>query len=102
MCMALPASSSKDRTRSRFSRVVPLGIQTFIGAVVVEQVFTLPGLGSLLLTGIQQRDYPTVQGVLLFSTLLVLSIGFLADLLQRIIDPRLRERVSNSANGTSA
>ena len=60
-----------------------LGIElatTFLGAVVVEQVFSLPGLGSMLLLAIQQRDYPNVQGVLLVSTLLVLIVGFLADL----------------------
>ena len=72
-----------------------LGIElatTFLGAVVVERVFALPGLGSMLLIAIQQRDYPNVQGVLFVSTLLVLLIGFAADLLQRLIDPRLRER----------
>jgi peptide/nickel transport system permease protein len=45
----------------------------------------------MLLLAIQQRDYPNVQGVLFISTLLVLLIGFAADLLQRLIDPRLRE-----------
>lgn len=71
-----------------------LGIElatTFLGAVVVEQVFSLPGLGSMLLLGIQQRDYPNIQGVLIVSTLLVLLVGFLADILQRLLDPRLRE-----------
>jgi peptide/nickel transport system permease protein len=71
-----------------------LGIElstTFLGAVVVEQVFSLPGMGSMLLLGIQQRDYPNIQGVLLVSTLLVLLTGFLADILQRMLDPRLRE-----------
>ena len=70
-----------------------LGIElatTFLGAVVVERVFTLPGLGSMLLLGIQQRDYPSVQGVLLISTLIVLLVGFVADIIQRLIDPRLR------------
>ncbi|MCX5513997.1 ABC transporter permease [Kaistia algarum] len=70
-----------------------LGIElatTFLGAVVVEKVFALPGLGSMLLLAIQQRDYPNVQGVLFVSTLLVLLVGFAADLLQRLIDPRLR------------
>jgi len=74
-----------------------LGIElatTFLGAVVVEKVFALPGLGSMLLLAIQQRDYPNVQGVLFISTLLVLLIGFAADLLQRFIDPRLRGRAS--------
>lgn len=69
---------------------------TFLGAVVIERVFSLPGLGSMLLLAIQQRDYPNVQGVLFVSTLLVLLIGFAADLLQRLIDPRLRERARAS------
>ena len=74
-----------------------LGIElatSFLGAVVIERVFTLPGLGSMLLLAISQRDYPNVQGVLFVSTLLVLVIGFGADLLQRFVDPRLRGRVS--------
>jgi peptide/nickel transport system permease protein len=74
-----------------------LGIElasTFLGAVVIERVFSLPGLGSMLLLAIQQRDYPNVQGVLFVSTLLVLLIGFAADIAQRLIDPRLRGRGS--------
>lgn len=70
-----------------------LGIElasTLLGAVVVERVFSLPGLGSMLLAGIEQRDYPSVQGVLFISTLLVLIVGFTADLIQRLVDPRLR------------
>ena len=76
-----------------------LGIElatTFIGAVVVESVFALPGLGSLLVRAISQRDYPVIQGVLFVSTLAVLIIGFLADLIQRLMDPRL----SKSLTGT--
>lgn len=74
-----------------------LGIElasTLLGAVVVERVYALPGLGSMLLLGIEQRDYPNVQGVLFVSTLLVLLVGFAADLIQRVIDPRLRGRVA--------
>ncbi|MGW0570516.1 ABC transporter permease [Streptomyces tauricus] len=77
-----------------------LGIElasTLLGAVVVESVFALPGLGSLLATGIAQHDYPVVQGVLFVSTLAVLLIGFAADLVQRLIDPRLRGRLSGGA-----
>jgi peptide/nickel transport system permease protein len=69
---------------------------SFLGAVVVEKVYALPGLGSMLLLAIGQRDYPNVQGVLFISTLLVLVIGFLADLLQRLVDPRLRGQVHTS------
>ena len=77
-----------------------LGIElatTFLGAVVVESVFALPGLGSMLLLAIEQHDYPNVQGVLFVSTLLVLLIGFVADLIQRLVDPRLRDKGTGGA-----
>ncbi len=76
-----------------------LGIElatTFLGAVVVESVFTLPGLGSMLLQAIAQHDYPNIQGILLVSTLFVLIVGFLADLAQRLVDPRLRKSLSGN------
>jgi peptide/nickel transport system permease protein len=69
-----------------------LGIElatTFVGAVVVESVFALPGLGSLLVKAISEHDYPTVQGILFLSTLTVMLIGFIADLFQSWLDPRL-------------
>jgi peptide/nickel transport system permease protein len=77
-----------------------LGIElatTFLGAVVVESVFALPGLGSMLAKGIAQHDYPIVQGVLFVTTFGVLVIGFVADLGQRLIDPRLRGTLSRRA-----
>lgn len=76
-----------------------LGVElasTLLGAVVVESVFTLPGLGSMLTLGIEQHDYPTIQGVLLVTTFFVLVIGFLADVVQRIVDPRLRVSLSGA------
>jgi peptide/nickel transport system permease protein len=69
---------------------------TFVGAVIVERVFALPGLGDMLLVGIQEQDFPSVQGVLLFSTTIVLLLGFGADVVQRLIDPRLRSSVSGN------
>jgi len=69
---------------------------TFVGAVIIENVFALPGLGDMLLVGIREQDFPSVQGVLLFSTALVLLLGFLADVLQRILDPRLRGTLSGN------
>ncbi|MEU8198589.1 ABC transporter permease [Microbispora amethystogenes] len=71
---------------------------TFLGAVVVENVFALPGLGSMLVRAFAQHDYPVIQGVLTLSTATVLTIGFVADTAQRLIDPRLRR----TAAGTSA
>lgn len=76
-----------------------LGIElatAFLGAVVVEAVFALPGLGSMLLKAIAQHDYPNMQGILFVSTLAVLIVGFIADIAQRLIDPRLRHSAGTS------
>jgi peptide/nickel transport system permease protein len=70
-----------------------LGIEfstTFIGAVMIETIFSLPGLGSMLTKAIAQHDYPVIQGILLITTFIVLIIGFFSDVVQRILDPRLR------------
>ncbi|MEU2730282.1 ABC transporter permease [Streptomyces griseoviridis] len=98
---SFPAAMARHGLRNASVPVISvLGIElasTLLGAVVVESVFALPGLGSLLATGIAQHDYPVVQGVLFVSTLAVLLIGFVADLAQRIVDPRLRGRLSGGA-----
>lgn len=76
-----------------------LGIElasTLLGAVVVESVFSLPGLGSMLTRAIAQHDYPSIQGVLLVTTFFVLLIGFAADVVQRVVDPRLRTSLSGA------
>lgn len=69
---------------------------TFVGAVIIERVFALPGLGDMLLVAIREQDFPSVQGVILFSTALVLLLGFAADVVQRLIDPRLRGTLSGN------
>lgn len=98
---SFPAAMWRHGLRNASVPVISvLGIElasTLLGAVVVESVYALPGLGSLLATGIAQHDYPVIQGVLFVSTLAVLLIGFAADLVQRIIDPRLRGRLSGGA-----
>ncbi|MFJ8492708.1 ABC transporter permease [Streptomyces sp. NPDC094038] len=63
------------------------------GAVVVEQVFVLPGVGQMLITDVGNRDLDKVQGEILLLTGAVLVIGFLVDLAHRLIDPRLRGAV---------
>jgi peptide/nickel transport system permease protein len=62
------------------------------GAVLVETVFSWPGLGTLALDAILGRDYPTLLGVLFFSSVLVIVANQLTDLAYRWIDPRLRGR----------
>lgn len=59
------------------------------GSIVVEQVFNLPGLGRLLLTSISNRDYPTVQAIVVVLAFWVVLTNTIADLVNRRIDPRL-------------
>lgn len=60
------------------------------GAVLVEQVFGLPGVGQLMLTGVLGRDYQIVQGAVMIATCAVLVITTLADVAYRVVDPRLK------------
>jgi peptide/nickel transport system permease protein len=60
------------------------------GIVVVEDVFTLPGVGRLLLDAIFQRDYPVIQGVILLLAAIFMTLNLLTDLLYIVLDPRLR------------
>lgn len=60
------------------------------GAVIVEQIFALPGLGRLTLDAISQRDYPLVQGAVLFIAFNFLVVNLLVDLAYAAIDPRIR------------
>ena len=61
-----------------------------IGAVLVENVFALGGIGALLIEGIQASDYPVVQSIILFLVALFLLLNLLVDLIYFIIDPRIR------------
>jgi peptide/nickel transport system permease protein len=60
------------------------------GAVVTEEVFTLPGVGRLLLGAVVQRDYPLVQGTILFISALFMLSNLAVDLLYASVDPRIR------------
>jgi peptide/nickel transport system permease protein len=73
--------------------VTVLGLQLaalLIGAVVIERVYVIPGLGSLLLDGVSSRDLLLVQGVVMVLVVAVLLINYVVDLLYTVIDPRLR------------
>ncbi len=60
------------------------------GAVVIEQIFVLPGLGQLVVQGILRRDYPVIQGSILAVAVLLVVINLVVDLLYAYLDPRLR------------
>jgi peptide/nickel transport system permease protein len=60
------------------------------GVVVIETIFAWPGLGRLAWEAVSTRDYPTIQGVVLFMTLLFVSANLLVDILYAYVDPRIR------------
>jgi peptide/nickel transport system permease protein len=60
------------------------------GAFITEYLFRLPGAGSLIITAIRKRDYPVVQGGLLFFASSILIMNFIVDILYSFLDPRIR------------
>lgn len=62
------------------------------GTIIVEQVFSLPGVGQLLITAINNRDFPLVQGIVMYITVAVVAINFIVDILYTVLDPRIRLR----------
>ena len=64
------------------------------GAIVVEQVFAIPGLGRLVLGAISERNYPLVQASILVMTATFVLVNFLVDLLYAVIDPRISNEAS--------
>lgn len=70
-----------------------LAIQTSVvlaGTIITESIFDIPGLGMLLFESIQDRDYPVVQGLILYSTIIYMLVYFMTDLLNEKIDPRIK------------
>ena len=84
----------KHALKNALSPVVTLaGLQfsgVVSGAVLVETVFSWPGLGTLALQSIIARDTPTILGILFFSSLVVVVVNLVTDLVLRLIDPRIR------------
>ena len=58
--------------------------------MILEEVFAIPGLGRLVLSAIETRDYPIIQGTVLFLSLGVALVILLADLLVAFVDPRVK------------
>lgn len=62
------------------------------GAIVVETVFNVPGIGQLVVNSILRRDYQMVQGIMIFVALVFIVVNLITDILYAVIDPRIRER----------
>ena len=59
------------------------------GSFIVEQVFGIPGIGKILVTSISNRDYPVGQGIIMLIAFIILLANLIADLLYRVVDPRI-------------
>lgn len=70
--------------------IAMVAAEILAGSIVVEQVFSVTGMGRLLVTAISNRDYPIVQAVVLYITLIVIVINFIVDILYQFVDPRVR------------
>ena len=85
---------TKHALRKALIPVVTLGTIEFgrllAGAVLTEQIFTIPGFGKLIVDAVFNRDYPVVQGVVLATALIFVTLSLVADLLYMTINPRLR------------
>lgn len=73
--------------------IVGLSVGTLLGgSVVIETIFRWPGLGKLAMDAITNRDYPVIQGFVLFTSTIYVVVNLLTDVSYRWIDPRLREQ----------
>jgi peptide/nickel transport system permease protein len=87
--------TGKHALRNALIPVVTLGTielgRLLAGAVLTEQIFTIPGFGKLIVDAVFNRDYPVVQGVVLATALIFVLLSLLADLLYMAVNPRLRQ-----------
>ena len=60
------------------------------GSIIIENVFSIPGIGKLLSASINSRDLPLIQGLVLYMSAIVVLCNFLVDMLYSVIDPRIR------------
>ena len=68
----------------------PVFANLIVGSIIIESIFGLPGVGSLFVTAIAQRDYGVIMGVTLFYAVVVLAANLAVDLLYPVVDPRVR------------
>jgi peptide/nickel transport system permease protein len=84
----------KHALRNALIPIITLGALEFgtllSGAVLTEQVFTIPGFGKLIVDAVFNRDYAVVQGVVLFTATAYITLNLLADLAYFLVNPRLR------------
>jgi peptide/nickel transport system permease protein len=65
-------------------------IDLITGVVIIEQIFSIPGIGRLMITAVINRDLPLVQGLIFYTSVVLVVINFMIDILYSIVDPRIR------------
>ncbi len=89
MAGAQPPRAAELRSRPTWT-LIGLVLGHLLGGIaVIETVFTLPGLGRLLVDSIFARDYPVVQGCLLFTAVIYVVVNLIVDLCYPLFDPRV-------------
>ena len=97
-------SRSRGSSRSRILRrhvlknaLIPVitflavsAAEIMTGSIIIEQVFTIPGISRLLLASISNRDFPVVQAIVVVVAAWIVIVNFVADLLYQLVDPRIR------------
>ena len=62
------------------------------GSIIIETIFNIPGMGSLMLSAINQRDYPVIMGVTLVTSVFVCICNLLVDIIYSLVDPQIRSQ----------
>jgi hypothetical protein len=92
--LTLASPVLRHALRNALVPVVTLGAielgRLLAGAVLTEQIFSIPGFGKLVVDAVFNRDYPVVQGVVLATALIFVALSLVADILYMLINPRLR------------
>ena len=65
-------------------------IDLITGVVIIEQIFSIPGIGRLMIAAVINRDLPLVQGLIFYTSVVLVVINFMIDILYSIVDPRIR------------
>lgn len=65
-------------------------IDLITGVVIVEQIFSIPGIGRLMVTAVINRDIPLVQGIIFYTSAVLVIINFFIDIIYSLVDPRIR------------
>ena len=80
--------------KNAFLSIIPLTgmllLELIPGVVIIEQIFSIPGIGRLLVQSVLMRDIPLIQGLIFYTSTFVVLLNFIIDILYSLLDPRIR------------